>query len=171
MAIRPVDRHRHRRSGGQSTVEFVLVAGLVFLLLLSALQAGLYAVERGSIASATERAALVAAGLGAGGPQAATGGEVYRAIAMHLSPALIGASAAPRHTVDGRCPQLDASWPVGTIYVCTVTAEAGRLVQVAVRGWVPALLPPSFGIGSAGWKSGALPIDVNDVVHTVGFAP
>ena len=162
---------RWRRERGQSTVEFVLVAGLALLLLLGALQAGLYAVERGSVASVTERGALVAAGLGAGGPQAASGGDVYRAIATHLSPLLIGASAAHRHPVDGRCPQLDASWPVGTVYVCTATTGSGRLVQVAVRGWVPALVPPSFGLASAGWKSGALAIDMSDVVHTVGFAP
>ncbi|HET9051041.1 MAG TPA: hypothetical protein VFO60_05015, partial [Candidatus Dormibacteraeota bacterium] len=69
--------------------------------------------------------------------------------------------------VGGVCPALDASWPRGVVYVCTAANPLQGTVEVAVRGWVDALVPPGFGLG--GWRPGCLPIDVDDVVHTSVF--
>ena len=60
-------------------------------------------------------------------------------------------------------------WPVGIVYVCSVAHPATGTVEVAIRGWVSALVPPGFGLGS--WRTGALAINIDDVVHSAVFAP
>lgn len=157
------------RNQGQAVVEFALVLGLVLLLLLGCAQIGLYALTRGTAITAAERGVYVAAGAAGGpaGPPATA--SVYKAISAQLRSGLVGGSPAPMAAAGTSCPALNASWPVGTVYVCSVADPAAGTVEVAVRGWVSALVPPGFGIGS--WRTGALPIDVDDVVHSAVFAP
>ena len=101
------------------------------------------------------------------GPPATT--QVYDAIHGELTSGLVGASPASLAPVDGACPVLDAAWPVGVVYVCSVADPAAGTVEVAVRGWVAAMVPPGFGLGS--WRTGALAVDIDDVVHSAVFAP
>jgi hypothetical protein len=161
---------RHRRSqAGQTTVEFSLVVGLVLLLLLGSLQVGLYVLERSVAVTATEKGVLAAAAA-AGSPEGgAATGTVFSTVVRPLSAGLIGAHAQWRDPVDGQCPALDRSWPVGVVYICSVASPGAGIAEVAVRGWVPALVPPTFGLSSA--RAGALPLDFDDVVHTAVFAP
>jgi len=158
-----------RRDQGQAVVEFALVLGVVLLLLLGSAQVGLYALTRGTAITAAERGVYVAAGAAGSptGPPATA--AVFQAIRGELQSGLVGASPAPMPSTGTTCPALNPTWPVGVIYVCSVADPSAGTVEVAVRGWVSALVPPGFGIGS--WRAGALPIDIDDVVHSAVFAP
>ena len=162
-------RRHHGAAAGQTTVEFSLVVGVVLVLLLGSLQVGLYVLERSVAVTATEkgvRAAAAATGSPVDGPAT---GTVFSTVERPLSSGLIGAHSQWRDPVGGRCAALDDSWPVGVVYVCSVASSTAGTVEVAVRGWVPALVPPTFGLTSA--RGGALPLDFDAVVHTAVFAP
>ncbi len=160
-----------RRSvSGQATVEFSLVIGLVLLMILGAAQVGLYAIERNNAMSATEEGVLtaVSAESSPAGPPA-SGNDVYAALAPQLSTALFGARSVHEQPVQGMCPRLDPSWPVGEVRVCSAYDAAHGTVDVTVRGWLPALVPPDFGIGSS--RAWALALDIHEVAHVATFAP
>jgi hypothetical protein len=150
-------------------VEFALVLALVLTLLLGCAQIGLYALTRGAAITAAERGIYVAAGAAGGptGPPATA--DVYPAIRGQLQSGLVGATTAALAPAHGVCPVLDPTWPIGVVYVCSVADPTAGTVEVAVRGWVSALVPPGFGLGS--WRAGALAIDIDDVVHSAVFAP
>lgn len=154
---------------GQASVEFSLVIGLVLLLVLGAIQVGLYAIERSNAMSATEQGVLTAVSAQsspAGNPASAT--SVYNAIAPQLATGLFGAHPIQQDPVGGTCPALDPSWPVGAVHVCSQFNAAAGTVDVSVRGWVPALVPPGFGI--SGGHSWALGLDIHEVAHVATFA-
>ena len=154
---------------GQATVEFSLVIGLVLLMILGAIQVGLYAIERNNALSAAEQGVLTAVsaqGSPAGGP--ASGNSVYNAIAPQLKTALFGAHPIQSDPVGGTCPALDKSWPIGEVHVCSAYDPAKGTVDISVRGWVPAMVPPGFGISSG--RSFALPLDIHEVAHVATFA-
>jgi len=154
---------------GQATVEFSLVIGLVLLLVLGAIQVGLYAIERNNAMSATEQGVLTAVSAQsspAGNPASAT--SVYNAIAPQLTTGLFGAHPVQQDAVAGRCPALDPSWPVGDVHVCSHYNATAGTVDVSVRGWVPAMVPPGFGI--SGGHSWALALDIHEVAHVATFA-
>lgn len=154
---------------GQATVEFSLVIGLVLLMILGAVQVGLYAIERNNAMSATEQGVLTAVSAQtspAGGPASST--AVYAAVAPQLRSALFGARAIHADPVGGSCPALDKSWRIGEVHVCSVYDNAKGTVEVSVRGWVPAMMPPGFGI--SGGRAFALPIDIHEVAHVATFA-
>jgi len=157
------------RGDGQAMVEFALVLAVVLTLLLGCTQIGLYALTRGTGITAAERGIYIAAGAAGSptGPPATA--DVYSAIRSELQSGLVGARPAPMAPVGGVCPPLSASWPVGIVYVCSVANPTAGTVEVAIRGWVSALVPPGFGLGS--WRTGALAVDIDDVVHSAVFAP
>ena len=157
------------RGHGQAVVEFALVLAVVLMLLLGCAQIGLYALTRGTAITAAERGVYVAAGAAGTptGPPATA--QVYSAIHSELQSGLVGATPASMPPVHGACPALDPSWPVGVVYVCSVADPTAGTVEVAVRGWISALVPPGFGLGS--WRTGALAVDIDDVVHSAVFAP
>src|ERR1700722_18091283 len=162
-------RQRAGRGDGQAMVEFALVLAVVLTLLLGCTQIGLYALTRGTAITAAERGIYIAAGAAgsATGPPATA--DVYPAIRSELQSGLVGAVPAPMSPVAGACPALSASWPVGIVYVCSVAHPAAGTVEVAIRGWGTALVPPAFGLGS--WRTGGLAINIDDVVHSAVFAP
>ena len=149
-------------------VEFALVFALVLVLVLGVAQTGLYAVERSVAFDADEAGVMVATGAGS----SAAGGPAMDAVASVVDPlldrGLIGAQAVPMAPSGGACPSLSASWPVGTVYVCSYQPTAGT-VAVTVRGWVPALVPPGFGMSQN--RIGALSLDITEVAHVATFAP
>jgi hypothetical protein len=157
------------RDRGQAAVEFALVLAVVLLLLLACTQIGLYALTRGTAITAAERGVYVAAGAAGSptGPPATA--AVYAAIRGELQSGLVGGSPATMAASGATCPPLSSTWPVGVVYVCAAANPSAGTVEVAVRGWVSALVPPGFGIGS--WRAGALAIDIDDVVHSAVFAP
>ena len=149
-------------------VEFALVLPLVLVLLLGCVQVGLYGITRGTAITAAERATRVAAGASGSQRGVPATAEVYASVKDQLGGGLVGARTETMEPIGGACPALDASWPRGVVYVCTAANPTRGTVEVAVRGWVDALVPPGFGLGS--WRTGSLPIDVDDVVHTSVFA-
>lgn len=157
------------RGDGQAMVEFALVLAVVLTLLLGCTQIGLYALTRGTAIAAAERGIYIAAGAAGSptGPPATA--DVYSAIRSELQSGLVGASPAAMAPVGGVCPALSSSWPVGIVYVCSVAHLSAGTVEVSIRGWVSALVPPGFGLGS--WRTGALTINIDDVVHSAVFAP
>src|ERR1700693_5497796 len=157
------------RGDGQAMVEFALVLTVVLTLLLGCTQIGLYALTTGTAIPAAGGGiycAPAAAGSPPGPPATA---DVYSAIRSELQSGLVGATPAPMSPVAGVCPALSASWPGGIVYVCSVADPVAGTVEVAIRGWVSALVPPGFGLGS--WRTGALAINIDDVVHSAVFAP
>jgi len=154
---------------GQAMVEFALVIALVVLMVLGAVQVGLYALERNNAMSATEAgvlAAVSAESSSAGHP--ATGATVYKAIVPQLESALFGAHAVAQPPIGNRCPALANAWPVGDIHVCSAYDAASKTVEVCVRGWVPAMVPPGFGV--SGGHAWALMLDIREVAHVATFA-
>ncbi|MBJ7595972.1 MAG: pilus assembly protein [Candidatus Dormibacteraeota bacterium] len=154
---------------GQATVEFGLVIGVVLLLILGAVQVGLYAVERNNALSATEQGVLTAVSAQsspAGRPAAAE--AVFTAISIQLDAGLFGAHAVRSDAVGGVCPALSPTWPVGEVHVCSQYNAATGTVTVSVRGWVPALVPPHFGI--SGGRDWALGLDLHEVAHVATFS-
>lgn len=149
-------------------VEFALVIGLVLLLVLGVAQTGLYAVER-SVAFDSDEAGVMAATQAASSPAGGPATQMVPGVVDSLlDRGLIGAHAALMTLTGGSCPALGSSWPVGTVYVCASQPTAGT-VAVTVRGWVPALVPPGFGLSQV--RAGALPLDVTEVAHVATFAP
>lgn len=149
-------------------VEFALVIGFVLVLILGVLQTGLYVVER-SVAFDAGEAGVMAATQAASSPAGAPAtGAVPAVVTTVLDRGLIGAHGASLASVGTACPALSTSWPVGTVYVCA-TQPTADTVSVTVRGWVPALVPPSFGLAQL--RAGALAVDVTEVAHVATFAP
>jgi hypothetical protein len=149
-------------------VEFAIALPVALLVLLGGVQLGLYGLTRGTAVLAAARGAQVAAGAEASATGPPATDRVYAAIRGQLASGLIGGQPAPMAPVRGQCPSLSESWPIGTVFVCAVAAPADGTVDVAVRGWVHAVVPPSFG---PSWRTGGLPIDYEEVVHTAVFAP
>jgi hypothetical protein len=165
-----VRRGRDRRRGedAQAMVEFALVIGLVLLLILGVAQTGLYVVER-SVAYDSDEAGVMAATEAAASPAGGPATDVVsQVVGRLLDRGLVGARAVPMTADGGSCPSLSQSWPVGTVYVCAVQPTPDT-VSVSVRGWVPGLVPPGFGLVQA--RVGALPIDITEVAHVATFAP
>lgn len=149
-------------------VEFALVIGFVLVLVLGVVQTGLYVVER-SVAFDAGEAGVMAATQAASSPAGAPAtGSVPVVVTKVLDRGLIGAHGAPMASSGSGCPALSSSWPVGTVYVCAAQPTADT-VSVTVRGWVPALVPPSFGLAQL--RAGALAVDVTEVAHVATFAP
>jgi hypothetical protein len=149
-------------------VEFALVIGVVLVLVLGVAQTGLYVVERSVAYDAGEAgvmAATQAAASPGGGPAV---GAVPGTVTAVLDRGLIGAHGAAQDGAGASCPTLSSNWPVGTVYVCASRSTADT-VTVTVRGWVPALVPPGFGLLQT--RTGALPLDITEVAHAVTFAP
>lgn len=149
-------------------VEFALVIGVVLVLLLGVAQTGLYVVERSAAFDSAEAgvmAATQAANSPAGGPATLA---VASVVQRPLDTGLIGARGASMSPIGGVCPALSSAWPVGTVFICATQATAGT-VTVTVRGWVPALVPPGFGLVQT--RTGALPLDITEVAHVATFAP
>lgn len=152
---------------GQATVEFSLVLSLVLAVILGLTQLALYAVETTAAKNAVALGGLVAASAVPGQPGTPATAAVDSAVETRARSALFGARVAQRAPVNGTCPALAPDDPVGVVYVCVAPLEGGHAADVTVRGWVPALVPPSFGLGS--WRMGALPIDVHSYVKTLVF--
>lgn len=166
--LRRVRRRRRASEDAQTMVEFALVIGVVLLLILGVAQTGLYVVER-SVAYDAGEAGVMAATQAAPAPGGTPAvGAVPRTVTAVLDRGLIGAHGTAWSGSGGSCPTLSSSWPVGTVYVCASRSTADT-VTVTVRGWVPALVPPGFGLLQI--RAGALPVDVTEVAHVATFAP
>lgn len=149
-------------------LEFALVIGVVLLLVLGVVQTGLYSVER-SVAFDAGEAGVMAATQAATSPTGAVATSAVPGVVTRvLDRGLIGAHGAGQVSSGGGCPALSSSSPVGTVYVCAWQPSADT-VAVTVRGWVPALVPPGFGLAQL--RAGALALDVTEVAHVATFAP
>lgn len=153
---------------GQATVEFSIAFPIVLAGILALVQLALYTVESDSAKNAVSVGALVAASAAPGKPGTSALGAVDAAVRQKLEHALFGARIEHRDPVNGSCPALGRDDPVGVVYVCAAPLDGGHAAEVCVRGWVPALVPPTFGLPSA--RAGALSVDVRSYVRTLVFS-
>lgn len=144
---------------GQALVEFATTIGVFLLMLLGAVEASLYTLERAAAVTAVAAGARVAAGgsdTGVNEPDLVDATATVVRLATPAIPASWLRSLPP-----GRpCPALPKI-PRGEVDVCAV--QEGRMVTVTLRGWPAALIPDAFGLG---W-----PLEVAAEVHTVTFGP
>ena len=159
---------RTRSRLGQATVEFSLALPLVLVAILSLLQLGFYTIESGTAKNAAAVGSLVAAGSAPNQVGTAGIATVYDAIRGRLASGLFGARIERQSPVNGSCPRLSSSWPIGVVYVCSSPVSGQPAAEVSIRGWVPALVPPTFGLFAT--RAGGLSIDVRTYVRTLVFA-
>lgn len=162
------------RQGGQTMVEFALVLPLLMLLLLGLIQAHLYWTESSAVDHAAALGVLAAAGAS---PEHADQPDIsgaYRIAAgqieaadLHVSP-LNPVTPTP-DSAESVCPPPSDQWPTGIIYICIVSLPTEHAVRFTAEGWVPAYVPPTFGL-KAGWRAGALLISSSHYLHATYFA-
>jgi hypothetical protein len=120
-----------RRQRAAALVEFALAWPVALLIILSTVQAAVWAAE-----AYAARAASVAGARA--GSVAAGSAEVASIVALRsLSPSLVG--VVPRAWCPGASP-----WPP-PVWVCAI--DLGQYVEVDVGGTVPALVPLVPGAG------------------------
>jgi len=143
---------------GQAVVEFALTIGVFLTLLLAAVSASLYAIERGAAVTGVAAAARVAA--------AATPGNANRPYLEGAGPAFLKVMDPVRFGSQIRvlaaglgCPPM-GQVPHGELQLCTTQNE--EMVTVRAVGW------PANPI--TGWLGFGWPLDVAAEVHQVTFA-
>jgi hypothetical protein len=147
----------HAQSGGQALVEFAMTIGIFLLVLLGAVAASLYTVERAAAVTAVAAGARVAVGGSsqAGGENAPDLGDAGYAVQRVAGRLLFGTQVDV--LTGGRpCDGLDQV-PHGQVQVCST--QNGDQVTVRLRGWPGGLGP------EVGW-----PLDVSAEVHTLTFS-
>lgn len=145
---------------GQAMVEFAMVAGVFLLLLLAAVSASVYTLQRSAAVTGVAAGARTAAGgtpsaNGAGTPDLA---GATPAVARVVAPVMAGTrlrEVAP----PGDCRDL-RSIPRGEVDICAT--QAGDMVTVRLRGR-PANAVPLPGLD---WS-----LDLVAEAHAVTFAP
>jgi hypothetical protein len=146
--------------GGQAMVEFAMVVGVFLLLLLTAVSASVYTVQRSAAVTAVAAAARVAAGGGRGATGANTPDLVDAlATAVRVMSRVMVGTRLRQLPPSSPCPPL-SSIPSREVDVCATTA--GDMVTVRVRG------RPAGPLSLAGldWS-----LDVVARAHAVTFAP
>jgi hypothetical protein len=145
---------------GQAMVEFAMVVGAFLLLLLGAVTASVYTVQRAAAVTAVAAGAQVAASgtPGAAGAARPDLAGALTVVARVVSPVLRGTRL--RSLPPGRpCPEL-ATVPRGQVDLCATTA--GGMVTVRLRG-TPA---DSISFPGLDWS-----LDLMAEVHVVTFEP
>ena len=160
------------RNGGVTMVEFALVLPLLLAIVLGVIEAHLYWSAAAMADHAASIGVLAAAGASPEHPDQPDVDGAYRIAAgliqtvdlkaARLAP-IAGGTATARKVCpspsDGCCPPPDDRWPIGVIYVCLLPLPQDTAVSVTVEGWIPAYVPPTFGL-KVGWRTGAL------LIHT-----
>lgn len=138
-----------------------MTLGVFLLVLLGAIQASLYTVERITAVTAVADGARVAAGGGPGlaGVSSPDINDAAGAVARLAAPLLFGTRVVALPS-GGPCPALDAI-PAGEVDTCAT--QDGMTVTVSLRGWPATLAPPVLGLR---W-----PLDIAAEAHAVTFAP
>jgi hypothetical protein len=141
-------------------VEFALVVGLFFLVLMGAVSASVYTVQRSAAVTGVAAGARIAAG-GTPGPSGANTpdlADAVPAVARVVAPVMIG-TRVEQLSAQNACPNLGAI-PHGQVDICATSA--GGVVAVRLRGR-PANAPPLPGLD---WS-----LDLVAEVHAVTFTP
>jgi TadE-like protein len=143
---------------GQATVEFAMVAGVFLLLLLAAVSASVYTLQRSAAVTGVAAGARTAAG---GTPSAAGTPDLPGATvaaARVVAPVMAG-TRLRQVPPPGDCRDLRAI-PRGEVDICAT--QAGDMVTVRLRGR-PANTVPIPGLD---WS-----LDLVAQAHAVTFAP
>lgn len=143
---------------GQAAVEFALTVSVFLALLLGAISASLYALERSSAVTGVAAAARVAAGGSPGDPNRPYLEGAGPAFMKVVGPVRFG--SVVRVLPGGQSCPLMAEVPRSEIDLCAT--QAGGMVRVQAVGWPSNPIAGSFGI--------AWPLDVAAEVHQVTFA-
>jgi hypothetical protein len=139
-------------------VEFALTIGVFLSLLLGAVSASLYAMERGAAVTGVAAAARVAAGATPGNPERPYLEGAGPAFLKVMEP--VGFGSRLRVLPAGQACPLMAHVPHGEVQLCAT--RDGEMVKVRAVGW------PVNPLG--GWLGFNWPLDVAAEVHQVTFA-
>jgi TadE-like protein len=141
-------------------VEFSMIVGVFLLLLLGAVSASVYTVQRSAAVTAVAAGARVAAGGSAGAAGAGTPNlaAATPAVAQVIAPLMVG-TRVDQVPPPGDCREMRAI-PRGEVDVCAT--RDGGMITVRLRGW-PASAVPVPGLD---WS-----LDLAAQAHAVTFAP
>jgi hypothetical protein len=142
----------------QAVVEFALTIGVFLSLLLAAVSASLYAIERGAAVTGVAAAARVAAGATPGNPDRPYLEGAGPAFLKVMEPVRFGSRLRVLATGQA-CPPM-AQVQHGEVQLCTT--HIGEMVKVQAVGW------PANPLGA--WLGFSWPLDVAAEVHQVTFA-
>jgi hypothetical protein len=148
-------------STGQALVEFAMTIAVFMLLILGAVTASVYTVERGAAVTGVAAGARVAVG-GTGGPTGENAPNLAGAgpaVERVARPLLFG-TKIDQLPPGQPCPANVSSVPRGRVEVCAT--RSGNLVTVRLVGWPAGLGPAAWGLE---WS-----LDVSAQVHTVTFS-
>ena len=154
---------------GQAMVEFALVLPFLLLVGLGEVEAHLYWSQAAMADHAASLGVLAAAGASPEHPDQPDVDGAYQIAAAKIESADLRASrmdpvpAAPGSATKV-CPALSDQWPIGVIYVCVLSLPSEHAVNVTAEGWVPAPVPPTFGL-RLGWRAGALSVTASHYLH------
>jgi hypothetical protein len=138
-----------------------MTIAVFLLLLLGAVTASIYTVERGAAVTGVAAGARVAVG-GTGGPTGENAPNLAGAgpaVERVARPLLFG-TTIDRLPPGQPCPPSVGSVPRGRVEICAT--QAGDLVTVRLEGWPAGLGPAPWGLE---WS-----LDVSAQVHTVTFS-
>jgi len=148
-------------SSGQALVEFAMTIAVFLVLVLGAVTASVYTVERGAAVTGVAAGARVAVG-GSGGPSGENTPNLTGALpaVVQVTRPLLFGTTIDQLPPGQPCPADVSSVPRGQVEVCAT--RSGSLVTVRLEGWPAGLGPAAWGLE---W-----PLDVSAQVHTVTFS-
>lgn len=155
-------------------VEFALVLPFLLMVVIGEVEAHLYWSAASAVDHAASLGVLAAAGASPEHPDRPDVGGAYRIAAGQIAAAdlrvapLDPVAEAPGSTTQV-CPPPSDNWPTGVMYVCVLSLPEEHAVRVTVEGWLPAFVPPNFGV-RVGWRAGALLITSSHYLHATYFA-
>jgi hypothetical protein len=152
--------HGRKKEGGQAMVEFALVVGLFLFILLGAVSASVYTVQRSAAVTGVTAGARIAAGgtPGASGANTPDLADAVPAVAHIVAPVMAG-TRVDQVPPPNACPDARAI-PRGQVDICATST--GGVVTVRLRGRPANALP----IPGLDWA-----LDLVAEVHAVTFTP
>jgi len=169
----PVRKGR-RWDRGQTMVEFALVLPFLMLVVFGDVEAHLYESAAAAVDHAASLGVLAAAGASPEHPDQPDISGAYRIAAGQIEAAdlkVVQLDPVPQSPGSPTqvCPSPSDRWPTGVMYVCVLWLPQEHAVRVTAEGWLPAFVPPNFGLRH-GWRAGALLVTSRHYLQATYYA-